>query len=342
MSTSAVASEVGKNAHPEILRPEEYERWDALVDRSPHGTVFHYSWWLEATGYDFEILVSRDERGELVAGIPLPRKKRKGLTLFHSPMLTPYLGPVFDIACTLHSSKRLSLMRGVGESLARAIAGYDSFLYHTATAAPDLQGFLWAGYRVELASYTFRFEAGTSENQILQGMAKHHQRNLAKAQRRQRMVDTENKIDVLMELNRKTYIRQGVSMPYPEELPRRLWAAARAHGKVNIYVSGTTTGVPVAALLVVHDARTAYQIVAGINPEVEHLGGSNLVEWHAIQDALRAGRAFDFEGSSLRGVELYYRRWGGMTQPIWRLVKVKTLQGALAWLWVRWRHGRTS
>jgi len=38
---------------------------------------------------DFKILGCwNDENGKLVAGIPLPRKKRAGLVLYHSPRLT--------------------------------------------------------------------------------------------------------------------------------------------------------------------------------------------------------------------------------------------------------------
>ena len=327
--SNAVDAQDGKAVEVELLQPADFASWDALVTGSPHGTVFHYSWWLEATGYDFEILVCRDGRGELVAGIPLPRKKRGGLTLFHPPQLTPYLGPIFDLSRARHIHAKLSLMRRWGESLARAIRGYDSFRYFLGALAPDLQGFLWNGFRAEM-SYTFRFEAGTTAEQVLAGMARTQRGTLEKAQRSQTIAEVENKIDVLMELNRQTFSRQGMSVPYPEGLPRRLWAAAQSRGHANIYLSFTLTNEPVAALLVVHDARASYQILAGTSPRLQSLGGSNLVEWHAIRDCLQAGRAFDFEGSALRGVEQYYRRWGGIARPVWKLEKAGSLRGALA------------
>src|ERR1700682_745728 len=113
------------SAKIELLRPTEFANWDELVRKSPHGTIFHNSWWLEATGCEFEILVCRDEGGQIVAGIPLPRKSRAGLTLFHSPMLTPYLGPIFDLSRGECPREKLSLMRSLGEFLARGIRGYD-------------------------------------------------------------------------------------------------------------------------------------------------------------------------------------------------------------------------
>ncbi len=323
-----VDAQGGKVVKAELLQPGEFTSWNALVSKSPHGTVFHYSWWLEATGCDFEILVCRDGQGELVAGIPLPRKKRAGLTLFHSPPLTPYLGPIFDLSKARIMPEKLSLMRKLGERLARAIKGYDNLRYFLGAVAPDLQGFLWAGFRVDM-SYTFRFEAGTSIDQVLRGMARTQRAALEKAQRSQ-VIGVEDNIDVLMELNKQTFSRQGMSLPWPESLPRRLWAATRSHGQANIYLSRGDTDDPVAGLLVVHDARTSYQILAGINPRLQSLGGSNLVEWQAIRDSLLAGRAFDFEGSALRGVEQYYRRWGGVATPVGKLEKAGTVRGALA------------
>lgn len=312
----------------EVLHPTEFSSWDALVSKSPQGTVFHHSWWLEATGYDFEILVCRDA-GEVVAGIPLPRKRRAGLTLFHSPMLTPYLGPIFDLSKPRSAYEQVSLMRRLGESLARAIKGYDSFSYTAGASAPDLQGFLWADYQAQLG-YTFRFEAGTSVDQVLRGMAKGQRGALAKAQRSQTIVSAEKEIDLLLELNKQTFARQGLSLPYPENLLRRLWAAARARGQAQIYLARAVQGMFVAGMLVVHDARSSYMLLEGISPEGRSLGGVALVEWQAIQDALVAGRAFDYEGSELRNVEPRLRRWGAVPKPIWRLERAGSLRGALA------------
>jgi hypothetical protein len=321
-----------------FLGPTEFSNWDALVSKSPHGTVFHHSWWLEATGYDFDILVCRDA-GQVVAGIPLPRKRRAGLTLLHSPALTPYLGPIFDLSTSEGASEEVSLMRQLGESLARAIKGYDSFSYTAGASAPDLQGFLWAGYQAELG-YTFRFEAGTAVDQVLRGMAKGQRGALVKAQRSQTIVTVENEIDALLELNKQTFARQGLSLPYPENLLRRLWAAARARGLAKIYLSRSLHGTFVAGLLAVHDARTTYMLLEGVSPEGRSLGGVALVEWQVLQETLLAGRAYDYEGSELRNVEPRLRHWGAVPKPVWRLERAGSLRGALAQLLLHRRNRR--
>ncbi len=312
----------------QALRREDYSEWDDLVDRSPHGTVFHYSWWLQTTAADFSILVIRNERGSIVAGMPIPWERRTGLRLLRSPKLTPYLGPVFDLSSAETLCDRLHFMRSNGELLARNIKPFDSLRYVAGASAPDLQGFLWAGYRVLLA-YTFRFPATRTLDDITAGMTRTHLQKLTKASRLKLTVVRNDGIEDLIFLNRKTFEKQGLKPVYSEDLLRRLWNRASAQGRAHLYVARTIDNKPAAALLTVHDHRTTYQIVSGVNPELREVPGAYLVLWNALQDTLTAGRDFDFEGSGLRGVECFYRRWGAETFPIWRLEKTGSWRGGL-------------
>lgn len=312
----------------EILAPEDYPDWDDLIDRSPHGTVFHYSWWLQTTADEFTILVIRNERGAIVAGMPIPRERRPGLRLLRSPNLTPYLGPVFDLTSIENTCDRLHFMRSNGEVLGRAINSFDSVRYVAGASAPDLQGFLWAGFRVYLA-YTFRFPATHTLDQVTEGMTRTHLQKLTKALKLKLTVVRDDGLEDLIFLNAKTFEKQGLKPVCSAEFLKRLWHAAHAQKKAHLYVAKTGDGKSVAALLTVHDKRTTYQIVSGVNPEFREVPGAYLVLWNALQDTLPAGRDFDFEGSSLRGVECFYRRWGAMAVPIWRLEKTGSWRGGL-------------
>ena len=329
-----------QQVHCELLRPEDYGLWDSLVDLSPHGTVFHYSWWLQTAASSFQILVLRDRGGSLLGGIPVPLARRHGLRLVHSPRLTPYLGPIFDLSSATTASDRCYLMRTHGESLARAIGSFDSFRCVAGASAPDLQGFLWAGFSIELA-YTFRFHGTCSTDCVTKGMTRSHHRTLTKAERLGLTVQSEGSADDLIALSQMTFQRQGTIPSYSADLVRKLWLAARAQGKARIYVARTREGVPAAALLTVNDRRTTYQIVSGVNWNIANCQGGYLVTWHAIQNALAAGQAFDFTGSALRGVEMYNRRWGPASVPVWRIQKTRTWRGAL-WQYLIRRRGATG
>ena len=316
----------GNTCH--VLAAGEYAEWDDLVDRSPHGTVFHYSWWLRTNASEFEILGVRNEQGLLIAGLPIPYQRRIGLKLLHSPLLTPFLGPIFDLSGEEGICDRLHFMRSNGELLANHVYSFDSFRYIAGASAPDLQGFLWAGFHVELA-YTFRIPSTLSPDQITAGMTRTHLQKLKKAMRLNLTMVRNEGIEDLISLNRTTFEKQQMKPAYSPEFVRRLWNSAYAQDRADLYVARTSDDKPAAALLTVHDKRTTYQIVSGVNLELRDVPGSYLVLWHALQDAILAGRDFDFEGSSLRGVEPFYRRWGASAVPIWRITKSGTWRGDL-------------
>lgn len=326
---SETALQTRKEAAVDKLRPDQYELWDALIDRSPHGTVFHKTWWLAATGSEFEILGCWNEQGELSAGIPLFRKKKNGLTLCHSPSLTPYLGPVFDLSGATRTRDKIYLMRSQGELLARSIRGFDTFCQIAGTGAPDLQGFLWAGFHVELG-YTFRFDPGTTVDDALQEVARTHRQKLNPKRNGWIAMERGSDIAALMELNRRTFSRKGRPVPYSESMVRALAQSAAERGCGVIYVARGREGQALSAVFVVHDSRASYQIISGIDWNDHNPDAGYVTTWAAIHDALEAGRAFDFEGSRIRGVEQYYRRWGAPAKPTWKLRKAGSLRGRLA------------
>jgi hypothetical protein len=330
-SAPAHAPEPKKNNEAifcELLRPEEYADWDRLVDRSVHGTVFHYSWWLKATSSDFQILVVRDRDFRLLAGLPLPKKRFAFLRLYHAPLLTPYLGPIFDLTGVTNHYDRLFAMRSQGELLARSLPSFDTVRYMAGACGPDLQGFLWAGFRVQLA-YTFRFSAHSSLEDIASAMSRTHAQKLSKAKRLKLTVSKNSDIETLISLNTMIFARQNRQPPYSPELVRRLWSESSARNRARLYIARTADGLPAAGLLTVNDDRSTYQIVSGVDTSMSDVPGGNLVLWTAIQEAIQEGRDFDFEGSSLRGVEVFYRRWGAAAVPVWRIEKSGSIQGAL-------------
>jgi hypothetical protein len=310
-----------------LLSPSEFRQWDALVSISPHGTVFHYSWWLEATSTEFKILGCWDGDGNLIGGIPLPFKRKAGFVLYHSPCLTPYLGPVFDLTDAETDGEKLSVMRVCGERLARGIQGFDSFSTIAGAAAPDLQGFLWAGFRAGL-TYTFRIAASTAQDKAFQQITRTHRQKLKKAA--QYIVETGDDVASLSQLSGQTFERQGVERPYDEAYLRRLWEQVSQRGRGILYTARDLTGRPVASLFVVNDNRTSYQIVSGVDISQRDSPAGYLLTWRAICDTLNAGRTFDFEGSRIRGVEQYYRRWGAQAHPVWHLEKTGSFRGLLA------------
>jgi hypothetical protein len=186
---------------------------------------------------------------------------------------------------------------------------------------------LWAGFCTDL-TYTFRIEAGTTIDDAFRQTARTHRQKLKKDA--QYIVEADNDVAALATLSNQTFERQGIARPFTEDYLRSLWREISKRGRGIVYTARDLNGQPGAALLVVNDDRTSYQIVSGVDMSSRNSPAGALLTWRAICDALKAGRIFDFEGSRIRGVEEYYRRWGGQAHPVWHLKKTGSLRASFA------------
>jgi hypothetical protein len=72
---------------------------------------------------------------------------------------------------------------------------------------------------------------------------------------------------------------------------------------------------PMASLFLVWDNKRSYYIGAGINQNSR--GIMSLLTWNAIKFSKELSlREFDFEGSSVPTIEMYFRKFGGVIRPI--------------------------
>lgn len=145
--------------------------WDAFIDESPSGLLFHKWDFLaiteQHTGY--RVLPYGIYKGEeLVAVCPLFCRQANGLSVVLSPppmqAVIPYLGAVMgrDYA-TAKQSKKESMLEVVADGLGEAI-GDLAPNYLSITFVPDfcdMRRFIWDGYRTRI-SYLYTIDLAPS------------------------------------------------------------------------------------------------------------------------------------------------------------------------------------
>lgn len=90
-----------------------------------------------------------------------------------------------------------------------------------------------------------------------------------------------------------------------------LFQAAAKRGQAKCWVYYLRDYIPVAAIWMPFDHKSAYLIAAASDPENRpHYQAMTHLIWHAVQWCVDQKLIFDFEGSSLPGVEEYYRSFG--------------------------------
>uniref|UniRef100_UPI002FDF42A7 GNAT family N-acetyltransferase n=1 Tax=Noviherbaspirillum sp. TaxID=1926288 RepID=UPI002FDF42A7 len=128
-------------------------------------------------------------------------------------------------------------------------------------------------------------------------------------------VTDELPLDVFLALNRKTFARQGLAVPYSDAFVRRFDAACAERGCRAVLIAADRHGRPAAGLYMVWDENSAYGLMAGADPEMRHSGAASLCFWEAIQRSSRLTRRFDFSGSMMQPVERFFRGFGASLMP---------------------------
>ena len=96
----------------------------------------------------------------------------------------------------------------------------------------------------------------------------------------------------------------------------------RSKKRRRIFFAKNTEGVVQAAIYVVFDTSTAYYLAGGATEAGRSKGAMHGLLAHAIQETAAEGcTIFDFEGSMLKGVEPFFRGFGGELTPYFRVFK---------------------
>ena len=283
--------------------------------------VFFQPWWLEAVAPgQWDVAVAW--RGEEVAGVwPYAYKIRLGrYRLLEQPELSFYLGPWIRPSVA-RTARRLAeekdLMTELHDSLPE-FASFQQWLHPRVTNWMPLQ---WRGFS-QTTRYTYLIP-NTLDIEALWGETGTNIRtDVRKARKDLEVVEHEN-AGKFFELQRWTYARQGMEMPFSEGTFLRLDAACAEQGCRTILSAEDSAGRCHAAAYLVSDATTVYSFLRARDPEMKR-GASALVLWAAIEVASAQGKAFDFVGSWEEHIERFVRAFGGHQTPFFEVTKMNS------------------
>ena len=289
--------------------------------------LFEQPWWLDAVAPGNWDAATVTSDGEIIGRLPYVRMRRCGLTIIGQPPLTQFLGPwIKPGAGTTY--ERLEREHTILRMLIRKLPRHDVFVQDFHHSMTNGCAFSWGGFS-ETVRYTYVLDPLDDYDTIWAGFRPEVRTRIRKAERHL-IVRPIDDVELFIALNRMTYVRQGMSMPYSADLIRRLDAACSARGVRRILLAEGTDGMPHAALYLVWDPESAYYLMAGSDPRLRTSGAITLLTWEAIRFAGQVTRRYDFEGSMLRPVERFIRGCGGRQVQFPRITRGATLAGQLA------------
>ena len=288
------------------------EKYKSFCDNELLLPVFSRPSWLDAVcGPDNWGVALVESEGKVIGSMPFFKQSAGRDIHIVRPPLTQCMGPYIKLSHDLTQSKQLSVERQVMDELISQLPPFGYFQQYFHRSVTNSLPFYWSGFSQSLR-YTYVIEGMNYEDYERKVLPKSRRKRINRAKRLGVNVFESKDIDLFYEINKKTFDRKGLSIPYSKELVRRIYENNNSSHCVKIYIAEFKRK-PVAASFLVADQLAVYYLMGGVDTENElpsDLSAMDLLIIQGIKDALDSGKAFDFEGSMMETVEKYFRSFG--------------------------------
>lgn len=297
------------------------ELYRALSEDEPSLPLFSRAWWLDAAaGPDAWDVVLVRNAGEVVAAMPYVLSRRYGLNVIAQPPLTQTLGPWFR-ACAANPAKRMSNEKEYMEELIERLPAFDHFNQNWHYSYTNWLPFAWNGFR-QTTRYTYILPDIRNTEAVWAGLHTKARGECKKAAGRFGLdIVRDVPLDKFLMLNRMIFERQGMAVPYSQEVVRRIDAACARRGCRMIVAAADKEGRMHAANYVVWDENSAYGLLNGSDPALRTSGALTLCVWEGIRLTSQLTKRFDFTGSMLKPVERFIRSFSATQMPYFNISK---------------------
>lgn len=295
------------------LESQEYPLWDEFVDSSPQGSIYAKSFYLDALGASFKIAVV-EEGSTLLGGIILAKNE---LGLSTNPLFVKYLGILYHSSLN-KDARRQSTRYKIDRIIISNISKYGVWSYTFHPNYTNWLSFYWTGYhQTTRYTYQIRFVQSADFRKLYREKVSHPLRQAEK----NRLVVDDVSTDEFIKVNTKTYQGKHARPPYSSARLKTFLISSEKAG--YLYKKGVRGGDgnihSVAAI--VYDKKSANLILQGNDPQLSNQGGGTLLLDHLIEFASLNSSIFDFEGSMIERIELFYRGFGGDIVPYFKICK---------------------
>ncbi|KZZ72023.1 hypothetical protein A3765_13570 [Oleiphilus sp. HI0130] len=299
------------------------ERYEKFCDSQKDVSVFSQSWWLDvvcgSSNWDVALV---EKGGQIKASLPYYKRNVKGSIYLQRPPITPFLGPSIVYPEGQTYSKRLSWEKEVLDTLFEQLPEFVFFEQHFSPGFKNWLPLYWKGFQ-QTTRYTYVIDAKGFDDYLAELLPSTRRRRVKKANALGIKVYESDDIETFFALNKKTFARQGVKVPYSWELVKNLYSEGKKRSSVRLFFA-SLEGKVIAAGFYVFDKHCVYYLMGGIDPEVTDVGAMDLIQLKGIELALNSERQFDFEGSMMPSIEKYFRSFGAIQRPYFEISKTNS------------------
>ena len=295
-------------------------------------SIFQSPWWLDATaGKGNWGIAEVKQDGQVVASMPWVLKQNSlGMIILSQPALTQTLGPwIAEPSMKTKYATRLAREKDLMGALIDQVPQYHVFRQNFSPEITNWLPFYWRGFQ-QTTRYTYRLNSLADTQSLWKNFQENTRCEIRKAEKKGISVEATDDIESFLDVNEKTFLRQGMKLPYSRDYVRRLYSACLANNAGKIFLAKEPDGRVHAGNLIVWNQHCAYYLMGGGNPCLRNSGAASLAMWHAIQYAVTVSQIFDFEGSMIESVERFFRAFGAIQTPYFSLTHIPSKRAAMA------------
>ena len=284
--------------------------------------IFSQYWWLDVVcGKDNWDVALVEKGGHIMASMPYSFKKRAIFNIITMPRLTQTMGAYIKYPIGQKYYKKLSFGKEMINELLSQLPKYDYFIQNFDYSFTNWQPFYWNGFK-QTTAYTY-----VIENISLENLEKEFETDTRRRRRKAnnigiKIVETKD-IGKFYELNKLTYDRKNMNIPYNFYLVKNLFERSKENDSVKIF-SATFEDKIIASGFFVYDTQSVYYIMGGVDPDYKDLGAMDALLYEAIRFTIESNRRFDFEGSMVESIEKYFRSFGAKQKPMMQISRTNS------------------
>lgn len=298
---------------------EQKQAYISYSQESQSLPLYMQPWWLNAVAgeSDWDVLLHYSPQGELLGLMPYYLSSKSSIAL---PPFTQFLGSLIVSEPLLRDDK-FTQRRQVHEALMLALPTFRSFRVNYSPDFTDWLPYYWMGYE-QSTRYTYRLDLdGRTEADLWAGI-RPRTRAKIKQSEKQNLKVVELPVQDLLDLCEESLNRQGEQIFYRSQLEAVAQAAiSRKQGAVWGVVDDE--GKALAVNFIAWDSDTAYNIASGQRREGAGRDAMAFLLYESIRyvAAIPSIKTFDFEGSMIKGVELFFRSFAAVQTPYFAISK---------------------
>lgn len=310
------------------LDTTRFDQWDAWAMSRPEGCVFYSSHWLRAaSGKEPTIVAALGDYNRIIGGFAfIEVEKKNGFHRILPPPYTPYFAPIIpkDDAIEGGEHESESLSEVFMQALQDFLKPYDGMRWRPFNAS---KASLFQKNAKEIATTRTMILANGRGNESYSRSLK---TKLNKAQELGYSIDRPIKTAEVYELALQSMQQNGNAMPLNKaHFIRAFDELIQLELAFSLGVR-SAEGELLAAAMYMQDLRRVYNLVIGTPRNDKHPAAGAFLHQAAVERTHAMGKDFDFEGSMLKGVYEFYRRFGAEEHSVMRYSYATTLKSRIA------------